>query len=204
MLTGVVRYRHWKNHAAGGDCAFVTTKCLDFAHCFQTPLQRDLLASTLLRECMHYGIYLHAYVVMSNHIHLLLQVPEGRTVGWCMSRLKARSSRALLPTLAEGQMQRLKVQQGLDRRLMWERSFRSVIVRSQAVWEQKVAYIEQNPVRASVVEEAAAYRWSSLWAVSQGAVTEHGDLDLLRTAELYEKASLDKPIDDASTRKCGG
>ena len=92
-LEQVARYRHFRNHGAERQWVFVTTTCLDFVHAFREPAIRDLMAASLIEDLKHYGSTLHAFVVMPHHVHFIAVVPEGKTIGWLMNRVKSNAAR---------------------------------------------------------------------------------------------------------------
>jgi putative transposase len=108
---------------------------------------RMLLA--LLDENAHkFGVAVHAYVLMSNHFHLLAT-----------------------PTTAEGLPQMM---QAVGRRYvryfndsqkrsgtLWEGRYRSTLIETDRYLLACMAYIDLNPVRAGMVKEAHDYLWSS-------------------------------------------
>jgi hypothetical protein len=64
------------------------------------------------------------------------------------------------------------MQSGLNKRTFWQRSFRSVVVRDEAMLLQKLGYIHRNPVRAGLATEPEEYRWSSAAAYAAFLVYE--------------------------------
>jgi putative transposase len=97
------------------------------------------------------GCALHAYCLMTNHVHLLL-TPERED---CCARLFRRLG--LLYT------------QYFNKRYnrtgsLWEGRFRSSLVQTEEYLLACYRYIELNPVRAGMVLEPGKYRWSSFAA----------------------------------------
>jgi REP element-mobilizing transposase RayT len=136
-----VRQRHWRNWTEGGQAAFVTTTALDFAPVFGRAETRDLVAAALLADCQRYRAPLYAFVVMSNHLHLLVQCPAGKPVSWLVQRLESNLAKLVLPLLDEAERAALAQQTGLNRRSMWQAGFRSVTVADTATFDQKVRYV---------------------------------------------------------------
>jgi REP element-mobilizing transposase RayT len=139
----------------------VTTTCLDFCHAFARSEMRTRMARSLLDDCVHYGVPLHAYVVMSHHVHFVATLPPDRDVAWVVQRIKSNAAKALLPRLTPAELAGFDQQRGLDGRTFWMRSFRGLPLLTEAMFHQKVWYTHQNPVRAGYVPDAEAYPWSS-------------------------------------------
>jgi putative transposase len=101
---------------------------------------RDLSAST---RCA-----LHAYCLMTNHIHLLLTPPDAQACAVLMRNLGQRYV------------------QYFNRRYkrsgtLWEGRFKSCLVDSASYVIATYRYVERNPVRAGMVASGSAYPWSS-------------------------------------------
>jgi putative transposase len=107
----------------------------------------DLVVASLHRgaEFGHYE--LASFVVMANHVHVLL-LPKV-AVSRLMKSLKgytAREANRLLGRTGEP---------------FWQRESYDHWVRDETEWRRIAAYIENNPVKAGLVSEAGDYRWSS-------------------------------------------
>ncbi|HEV2198209.1 MAG TPA: transposase [Bryobacteraceae bacterium] len=97
---------------------------------------------------------LHAFVVMPNHVHLLLS--PRISVPQITRALKGYTAKRANQALA------------LTGNPFWQRESYDHLVRNQAEWERVKFYIEQNPVRAGLVKEAGQYCWSSAgWATGR-------------------------------------
>lgn len=108
--------------------------------------------SRLSRKC---GCAIHAYVLMTNHVHLLL-TPE-----------KADSAALLMKHLGQRYVQYIN---RVYRRsgTLWEGRFRSCLTQSEDYVLSCYRYIELNPVRATMVRHPAEYRWSSYRQNAEG------------------------------------
>ena len=136
------------------------------------------------REILHhasgrFGCVIHAYVLMTNHVHLLI-TPEDRSGPSRMMQLIGR-----------------KFVRYVNRRIhrtgtLWEGRFRSSLINSERYFLACSRYIELNPVRAQLVHDADQYRWSS------HRCNAFGDLDPLITPhELY--SALGTTAEDRQT-----
>ena len=102
-----------------------------------------------------YGCAVHAYVLMTNHVHLLL-TPE-----------RADSAALLMKHLGQRYVQ--YVNRSYRRSgTLWEGRFRSCLTQSEDYVLACYRYIELNPVRASMVAHPRDYRWSSYRANAEG------------------------------------
>ena len=103
----------------------------------------------LLEEsCALYPCAVHAYVLMPNHVHLLVTPEEPANISCAMRRLGQRY------------VQHFNKAHGKTGAL-WEGRFKSIPVDSRLYLLRCQRYIEQNPLRAQMVEHPGAYPWSS-------------------------------------------
>ncbi len=110
------------------------------------------------------GCAVHAYVLMTNHVHLLLSPERSESVGRLFQSLGRHYVRYVNETYQR--------HGGL-----WEGRYRGSVIDSQAYLLSCMRYIERNPVRAGMVDHPASYRWSSYAAnalgVSNAVLTAH-------------------------------
>ncbi len=90
----------------------------------------------------------HAYVLMPNHVHLLVTPPTNESLSRAMQALGRRFVRWF-----NDRHQRSGS--------LWEGRFRSSVIDSDRYLLTCSRYIELNPVRAGIVGDPAHYRWSS-------------------------------------------
>lgn len=139
---------------------------------------------------------LHAYVLMTNHVHLLL------TPG------KAESVPKLLMSLGRRYVQYFNRTYGRTGTL-WDSRYKSSLIQAETYLLTCMRYIELNPVRAGMTDDPAHYRWSSYRANGLGQANElispHpgylelGTSDKLRQAayrHLFRAHLDDDAIDD--------
>ena len=145
------------------------------AACFHSESDRLCYLHLLREEADKFGCSIHAYVLMTNHVHLLLtpSAPDGVSL--------------LMKHLGQQYVQYVNRTKGRTGTL-WEGRFRSSIVDSYRYLLSCYRYIEMNPVRAGLVAHPRDYRWSSYRVNAEGApsklVTPHDEyLALAATAD---------------------
>lgn len=122
-----------------------------------------------LQEYSHMGgCAIHAYVLMTNHVHLLLTPSEAPSTGMLMKRLGQRYVQYV---------NRVYKRSGT----LWEGRYRSCVVQEEPYLLACQRYIELNPVRATMVETPEQYRWSSYCANALGE-----DSPLITPHPLYQ------------------
>jgi putative transposase len=137
---------------------------LDAARCgplylAQEPIARLLVAS--LQRGVLLGHYeLGAYVIMANHVHVLLlpKVSPSRLLQ-SLKGATAREANLILRRTGEP---------------FWQGESYDHWVRDESEWRRIAAYIENNPVKAGLVACAEDYRWSSAASGDRSAETSLG------------------------------
>ena len=111
---------------------------------FQTERNAELLIDVLRSIVAEGHFELHDFVVMPDHLHLLLTVDDGMTVEKAMQLVKGRFS------------YRLKKEFGFAGEV-WQRGFSEVQVMGKASFETHRRYIAENPVKAGLVGAAEEF-----------------------------------------------
>jgi putative transposase len=91
MPTGLKRYQKSR------ELHYITSNCCRHSPNLGTPAARELFEQTLERVRRWYGFYINAYVVMPEHVHLLISEPERSTLAVVIQMLKQIVSRKLGP-----------------------------------------------------------------------------------------------------------
>ncbi len=91
---------------------------------------------------------IHAYVLMTNHVHLLVTPGRDGAVSTLMQSLGRRYVQYVNYTYRRSGS-------------LWEGRFLASVVHAEAYLLKCMRYIELNPVRAGIVEQPGDYRWSS-------------------------------------------
>jgi|GEM_PF-1177087 len=181
------RPHRWVNSPHTGITAFVTFTCLDFVRAFDRDEMRELACLSLLRDAQRYGTSVHAFVVMTHHVHLLVTCPEGKTISWLAQRFKSNLAKLALPLLLPSEVPAFGAQLGLNGRTFWKASFRALEISTEKALMQKALYIHLNPVRAELVEAPEQYRWSSRRFWDAGVWSNFG-LDLGRVLDGFDQS----------------
>ncbi|MEP6791599.1 MAG: transposase [Ramlibacter sp.] len=121
----------------------------------------------MLQESAHkFGVVLHAYVLMSNHFHLLATPDTADGLPQMMQAVGRRYVRYF--------------NQGQGRSgTLWEGRYKATLIQADRHLLACMAYMDLNPVRAGMVAQARDYPWSS-----------HGHYAGLRTDRLVEPHPL--------------
>ena len=118
---------------------------------------RQRYLQCLRQALLRFGCKLHAYVLMSNHVHLLLTPDEAGAVS------------RLMHTFARNYVGMFNGRHGRTGTL-WEGRYKACPVDSECYFLACSRYIELNPVRAWMVAEPGEHPWSSYRANAEGRV----------------------------------
>lgn len=121
---------------------FAEQDCLEYLRC-------------LKHAADDYGCKVHGYVLMTNHVHLLVTPDSKGAIGRLFQGLGRHYVRYVNDTYHR--------HGGL-----WEGRYKANIIQSQAYFLSCLCYIEMNPVKAGMVKHPAKYRWSSYAANALG------------------------------------
>ena len=118
------------------------------------------------------GLELYAYVIMTNHIHLIARAKEPFQLSDIICDFKKFTANQLLPLLQQPQeshsdwmMKRFEFAAREHQRnshyQLWTHENHAIELFTQKVTQQKLDYIHNNPVRAGIVEKPEDYLYSS-------------------------------------------
>lgn len=116
--------------------------------CFLSENDYQFYLYQLGKACHRFGVNLHAYVLMTNHTHLLM-TPKDK---WAISRV--------MQSLGRCYVQYFNKTHGRTGTL-WEGRHKSSLVDDDKYLLACYRYIELNPVRAGMVDRPGEYNWSS-------------------------------------------
>ena len=115
---------------------------------FKNTADFEFYLTKVIRYSKEFDVQLHAWVLMSNHVHLLVTPRHDDGITMMMQRLAGSYGRYFNT--------RYKCTGPI-----WEGRFKNIPVTNQSHLQQIKAYIEQNPLRAGVCGLPTEYRWSS-------------------------------------------
>ncbi len=141
---------------------FITCSCYRRLPLLRSARSRDCLLSVLEQTRKRYRFVVAGYVVMPEHIHLLLSEPEVGTPSIVMQVLKQRTARALLPKKkARDPRQGQLFGDGSARAPFWQTRFHDFNVWTEKKRVEKLRYMHRNPVKRGLAKAPEDWRWSS-------------------------------------------
>jgi putative transposase len=129
-----------------GHLHFITISCHRHIHLFKDTNACNTLQQILEETRKKYAFLIVGYVIMSNHIHLLMTEPEEAPLATAIQVVKQRFS----CTRSE--------------EFVWESRYHDFNVFTQSKKTEKLRYMHRNPVKAGLIKEPDQWPWSSFRA----------------------------------------
>jgi len=148
---------------------FVTSRTWESRKLFIKPAVCEIVIETLIHYRDKGSYLLHSYVLMPDHVHILLTPIGDISLERAVQFIKGGSAR--------------RISQALNFRLpVWQRGYTDHRVRDAQDYQNHLRYIEENPVKSGLADSATEYPWSS--ASGKFAMDEPQGLKPLMKAKL--------------------
>ena len=143
---------------------FITITCYKWIHILNKDANKEIITNSLSFLVQTKRIEVYAFVIMNNHFHLIWQIQKGNkredvqrdflkfTSQQLLNRIKKENSILLKELLVNLKDRKYQV---------WQRNSLSIELRSEQVYQQKLNYIHNNPVKAGLCELPEEYKYSS-------------------------------------------
>jgi putative transposase len=166
MPWGLTRFHHT------GQSHFVTFCFYHRRPLFMTQESREVFEAALERVRRSYRLNVYGYVVMPEHIHLLLSEPQEGTLAVALKSLKQGVSRRLIGHAAH----------------FWQKRYYDLNVRSHRQFMEKLLYIHHNPVKRRLCDRPEDWAWSSFRHYATG-MAGRVEIESEWTARKRERAA---------------
>jgi len=144
---------------------YITCSCYRRMPLLGTARRRDAFLRALERVRRSYDFTVMGYVVMPEHIHLLVSEPERGDPSQVMKALKQAVARRLHPRPRNPRQAELWNEQAFH---FWQKRFYDFNVWSRRKEVEKLRYMHRNPVVRGLVASPELWRWSSFRFYSSG------------------------------------
>jgi putative transposase len=124
---------------------FITFSCFHRLPFLEAPEPKEAFEAVLEQTRARHQARVYAYVLMPEHIHLLINEPPSILVAQFLKALKQIASRKLRG----------------DRRQFWQPRYFDANIRGETARSEVIRYIHRNPVKRGLVASPGEYRWSS-------------------------------------------
>ncbi|MBS1584435.1 MAG: transposase [Bacteroidetes bacterium] len=152
---------------------FVTSTVIGWVDALTRDLYKDIICESLVYCTEEKGLLLHAWVIMSNHIHLVVSAKDGYAISAIMRDFKKHTSKTILEAIENNIQESRRTWMlnmfGYAGRnnnsnkdfQFWQQDYHPVALDNAEKTQQKLTYLHENPVRAGIVWEAQHYKYSS-------------------------------------------
>jgi putative transposase len=170
MAKGLVRYQ------TSGEFHFLTFSCYRRLPLLGAAAAYAVLEHELEMVRQRYGFVVAGYVLMPEHVHLLVDEPRISSLAVAMQVLKQQTSRKL---------------KQLSEAHFWQRRYYDFNVWSEEKMVEKLRYMHRNPVQRGLVAKADEWPWSSFrhYATGEEGTVEIESQWTARRRELLKQAS---------------
>ena len=157
-----------------GEIYFVTLTVVGWIDIFTRQKYADILIENLKYCQLKEGLKIYAYVIMSNHIHIIAKRENSSlNLTELLGRFKSFTAKKIINELEEDNHESRKEwllylfkfyaknNKQCSKHHFWHYTNHPVELYTNEVIDQKINYIHQNPVRAGIVTDEAYYFYSS-------------------------------------------
>jgi putative transposase len=160
--------RKLKRYYGAGHLHFITCSCYRRQPLLGTAPRRDLFLTVLEQVRRRYAFVVVGYVVMPEHIHLLISEPQDKNPSTVMQALKLGFARRVL---ASNRRRHNPAQSSLfdhTPQHVWQKRFYDFNVWTERKRIEKLRYMHRNPVERGLVASPELWCWSSFRAYAFG------------------------------------
>ncbi len=150
---------------------FITCTVVNWIDVFTRREYKDIVVDSLKYCCGHKGMRLHAFCIMSNHIHLIVSSLDQK-LNEIIRDFKKFTSKEIVAYLQKEQESRKDwilpmLKEAADRTKrgkifrLWQDGFHPIELNTPSLQDQKLEYVHDNPVKAGIVWLPEEYVYSS-------------------------------------------
>ena len=152
---------------------FTTSTVIDWMDVFTRPLYKHIIVDSLAYCQEHKGLEIYAWVLMTNHLHMIVGTTGDNTVADVLRDFKKFTSKAVVKAMQdhpqesrrEWLMDRCWFRGANDQKIkdykFWQEGNHVESLQTYQFYKQKLDYIHQNPVRQEIVGRPEDYLYSS-------------------------------------------
>jgi putative transposase len=155
--------RKLQRHHGRGDLHFITFSCYERRQLLSTVRVRNLFVKIFGEVCNRRGSLVIGYVVMPEHVHMLISEPVKGNLAQLIQVLKQRVSRAMRARKRRtfGQLTLNFPNPMGDLRRFWQRRYYDFNISAAKKAGEKLEYIHANPIQRKLVAHPRDWPWSS-------------------------------------------
>lgn len=152
---------------------FITTTVVGWADALSREMYKEIIIDSLKYCQEHKGLVVHAWVIMSNHLHLIVSAPGGGQLPDIVRDFKKFTSRSLIKAINENPQESRKnwlinmfrfagsSNKANEVFQFWQQDYHPIALSNETITIQRLRYLHENPVRAGIIWEPQHYKYSS-------------------------------------------
>jgi REP element-mobilizing transposase RayT len=159
---------------------FTTATILKWLNLFERDEYKDVLISSLRHLIQNERLYVYAFVIMPNHLHIIWSENIRKTKETVKTSFFKFTSKQFLKGLKQANpvfLKKFYVDKSDRKYQFWQRDSLDIEIYSEKIFEQKLNYIHDNPLQPkwNLVEKPVEYKYSSVKFYEEG-IDEFGIL----------------------------
>jgi putative transposase len=152
---------------------FITFAVVNWIDVFTREAYVQILLDSLKFCIEKKGLKLHAWVIMSNHVHLIASAQKGIKLADIMRDMKKFTSQRIIAAIEENQQESRKdwllwmfkragaKNKNNDTYQFWQQDNHPIELSTNQMMDERLNYLRTNPVKAGIVWEPQHYKYSS-------------------------------------------
>ena len=156
-----------------GHAYFVTFVAVGWIDLFTREVYNKMILNNLIFGQKNKGLEIYAYVIMPSHIHLVLRRKEGGLLSSWIRDFKSFTAKEILKIVKNNKKEsrkdwllhlfkyHAKFQKQNAEHMVWQKTNHPTELSWDSIFDQKVEYVHNNPVKAGIVCEPHHYKYSS-------------------------------------------
>ena len=152
---------------------FVTSTVVAWVDALSREYYKEIVCSSLVHCQKEKGLLLHAWVIMNNHIHLIVSAEPGFLISNIMRDIKKFTSKRIINAIADNPQESRKKwmlnmfefagrnNNSNEEYQFWQQDYHPIALDTPEKTMQRLNYLHENPVRAGIVWQPEHYKYSS-------------------------------------------
>ena len=152
---------------------FVTCTVVGWADALSRPEYKEVILDSLRFCQQRKGLRIYAWVIMANHLHMIVSAATGHKLPDIMRDFKKFTSRTMIDAISNNPSESRREwmlsmfgyagRSNNDNEIFqfWKGDYHPVTLDTPELFEQRLTYLHENPVRAGIVWEPQDYKYSS-------------------------------------------
>jgi len=151
---------------------FITCTVIGWADALSRPEYKDIIVDSIKYCQEHKNLLVHAWVIMNNHIHMIVSSETNMLPG-IIRDFKKFTSRKLMEAISNNPQESRKQwllnmfrfvgthNNNNDEYQFWQQDYHPVELNDAKKYQQRLTYLHENPIRAGIVWQPSDYKYSS-------------------------------------------